>query len=189
MRTTKKEELPSDFYERIRSKIQRRIGRTLRLAGRVADLGCGDCELAQYLAQNWRQHVIGIDISDDTIPKDRHYDPNVDLHCIHHNAQHLDFMKEASMDAVVMKYALHEMTYRHKILREAYRILRPGGTILIVEFPKGSLAQDLWNENYFTPDQLRNMLEKAGFCEVRVRLPFRSQIAWVQGWKPMVNAQ
>ncbi|MCD6386620.1 class I SAM-dependent methyltransferase [Candidatus Sumerlaeota bacterium] len=185
MSTSKKQKIPSDYYERIGRRIQCRIGQTLRLAGRIVDLGCGNCELAQYLAKTYRQSVIGIDISDDTIPKGRH--SNLDLRCICRDARHLDFIKEAGMDAVVMKFALHEMKYPQKILREAYRVLRPGGTILIVEFPKNSLAQRLWNENYFTPKQLGNMLKKAGFCEVKVRLPYRAQITWAQGWKPISN--
>jgi ubiquinone/menaquinone biosynthesis C-methylase UbiE len=189
MPTAKNHEFPNDFYDRNRLRIQRRIGRALRLAGRVVDLGCGNCELAQYLAQSWRQHVIGIDISDDAIPKDPHHDSGVDLRCISSNAEHLDFLTEGDTDAVVIKYALHEMTHPNKILREAYRILRPGGTILIVEFPRDSLAQELWDEDYFTPDQLHSMVEEAGFREVSVRLPFQSQIAWVRGWKPKLNSK
>ena len=181
-------ELPPDFYEKIRPDIHRRIGRALRLAGRVVDLGCGNCVLARYLARVWDQHVIGIDISPDALPKDMHRRKDVDLRCIRHDAEHLGFLRDSSVDAVVCKWALHEMAHPRKILREALRILRPGGTILLVEFPRDSLAQRLWNENYFRPDQLRDLLVEAGFREVRVRLPFKEQLLWVRGWKPPVPA-
>jgi len=177
-------ELPPDFYGRIRPEIHRRIGRTLRLAGRVVDLGCGNCVLAQYMARKWRQHVIGIDISGDVLPRDTHRFRDVDLRCIRHDAEHLEFLNDSSVDAVVSKWALHEMVHPSKILCEAWRILRPGGAILVVEFPRESLAQRLWNEEYFTPEELRSLLVDAGFCEVRVRLPFQKQLLWVQGWKP-----
>jgi len=180
--------LPSDFYERIRPEIRRRIGRALRLAGRVVDLGCGNCALARHLAGSWRQHVIGIDISPNPLPRGNHRRKDVDLRCIHHDAERLEFLKDASTDAVVSKWALHEMAHPRRILREALRILRPGGTILLVEFPRDSLAQRLWNENYFPPRELREMLKDAGFREVRSRLPFQEQILWVRGWKPGVRA-
>ena len=187
MLTPKKQDIPSDFYEQIRFDLQRRIGKTLRLARNIADLGCGNCELSKYLAERWGQHVIGIDVTNDSLPKKKHNHPHIDLNCIHHNAEHINFLKKADMDAVVIKFALHEMIHPHKILQQAYRILRPGGTILIVEFPKDSLAQRLWNEDYFTPQQLRGMLHKAGFREIKVRLLFQTQIAWAQGWKLMAT--
>lgn len=176
-------EFASDFYERRRPEIRRRIGRALRLAGRVVDLGCGNCVLARYLAQTWRQHVVGIDISPDALPKDMHRRTDINLRCIRHDAEHLGFLADSSVDAVVSKWALHEMTHPRKILREALRILRPGGTVLIVEFPRDSLAQRLWNENYFEPWQLRAMLTQAGFREVRIRLAFQAQLMWARGWK------
>jgi len=189
MPAPKKINVPSDYYEQIRLQLQRRIVRALRLARHIADFGCGNCELSQYLAQALHQNVIGIDISKNSLPKKKHEFPNIKLRCICHNAERLSFLKKESMDAVVMKYALHEMTQPHKILKEAYRIIRPGGTILIVEFPKDSLAQKLWNEDYFTPNQLRKMLKNAGFCEVKVKLLFQSQIEWAQGWKPTIRGQ
>ncbi len=128
--------------------------------------------------------MIGIDISADALPKNPHPEPGIDLRCLRHDAEHLNFLADSSVDAVVAKWSLHEMAHPDSILREAWRILRPGGSILIVEFPRDSLAQRLWNENFFRPEQLRNMLLRAGFREVRVSLPFQKQILWGRGWKP-----
>jgi len=176
-------EFDSDFYQRLRPQIRHRIGRALRLARRIVDLGCGNCILARQLAHEWRQHVIGIDISSGVLPSEIKDTADLDLRCIRHDAEHLGFLPESSVDAVVSKWALHEMAHPLAILREARRILRPGGTILIVEFPKDSLAQRLWDENYFDPGGLRSLLVDAGFCEVRIRLPFRGQLLWARGWK------
>ena len=41
------------------------------MARRVLDLGCGRCELADYLALAYEQEVTGVDISDEKFPKRR----------------------------------------------------------------------------------------------------------------------
>jgi len=51
--------LSHEFYERIKPRLHQRIGRELRLAGQVLDLGCGACELVRYLAHTYSQHVTG----------------------------------------------------------------------------------------------------------------------------------
>ena len=50
-------------------------------------------------------------------------------------------MAEASYDRVVIFILLHEQPpeYRRKTLREAYRVLKPGGTIVLVDF-----ANSVW---------------------------------------------
>ena len=86
------------------------------------------------------------------------------------------------MDAVVSMWALHEMEDPAGMLREAWRVLRPGGEILILDFPRGSLAQRLWNEKYYTIRQMDHMLRQAHFEEVRVKTIERGQIAWASGY-------
>ena len=175
---------PDDFYRRIKCRLHERIGRELRLAGRVLDLGCGSCDLVEYLAETYRQKVIGIDISPGSFPPKRHTHGGVRFRCLAKDATHIDSVPDGSVDAVVTMWALHEMRHPRAILREAFRVLRPGGKMLVVDFPRGSLAQKLWDEDYFTIEQLREMLAAAGFDAVRARLIERGQIAWADGHKP-----
>ena len=58
-----------DFYERIKPRLHERIGRELRLARRVLDLGCGSCDLVRYLAETCHQEVIGVEIVPDSFLK------------------------------------------------------------------------------------------------------------------------
>jgi len=88
------------------------------------------------------------------------------------------------MDAVVVMWALHEMKHAKRILLEARRVLRPGGEILIVEFPRDSLAQRLWDEDYYSLEELAAMLDNAGYQETTVRLIERRQILWARGFRP-----
>ena len=88
------------------------------------------------------------------------------------------------MDAVIMFWALHEMAHPRKILTETRRILRPGGELVIVEFPEDSLAGRMWDEKYYNPDQVRELLERSGFEELAVRLIERGQVLWAQAYQP-----
>ena len=176
--------LPEDFYDRIEAQLRRRIGRELRLARRVLDFGCGSCELVRYLAETYQQRVTGVDILSTSFPKRVRSSVRKRIQCIQKDAAHLDFAADRSMDAVVMKWALHEMEQPDSVLREAVRILRPGGELLIVDFPRDSLAQELWDENYYSPDEVKERLLEAGFHEVRVRLIAQKQVIWARGFRP-----
>ncbi|MGB2986378.1 MAG: class I SAM-dependent methyltransferase [Phycisphaerae bacterium] len=176
--------LKRNFYDRIKPRLYRRIGREVRLAGRVLDLGCGACGLVRYLAQAYGQHVTGVDISSVDFPKRPRSSGNARIRYVQKDAAHLDFAANESVDAVVVMWALHEMKHAGRILREARRVLRPGGEILIVEFPRDSLAQRLWDEDYYTPEELAAMLDNAGYQETTARLIERRRIIWARGFRP-----
>jgi ubiquinone/menaquinone biosynthesis C-methylase UbiE len=176
--------LSDDFYEGIRTRLRRRIGRELRLARRVLDLGCGSCELVRYLAEAYRQQVTGVDVSSGSFPKRRRSRGGVRFRCIRRDATRLGFVADGSVDAIVMTWTLHEMDRPEAILTEARRVLRPGGEILVVDFPKGSVAQRLWNEDYYRPGEIRTLLERAEFEDVSVRLIYRGQVIWARGRGP-----
>ena len=176
--------VPDDFYGKIRRRLYQRIGRELALAHRILDLGCGNCDLVRFLRKAYEQRVTGVDISNNRMP--RQDDPSRSqspMRCIQGNAGHLAFLKDGAVDAVITTWAVHEMEDAGAAVREAYRVLRPGGEMLIVDFPKGSLAQRLWNEAYLTDSEVSNLLESAGFVRVRVRKIFREQVIWAVGFR------
>jgi len=183
-----KEHLSENFYDEIKSRLQRRIGRELRLARYVLDLGCGPCELVRYLANAYGQKVTGVDISSDSFPHEQHRSrQGAGFDCIRKDASALDFAADGSVDAVVMVWALHEMEKPEVILAEACRVLRHGGELLVVEFPRESLAQELWDEDYYRPSEVQSLLREAGFIDIRVRLIECKQVIWAKGYRPMFH--
>jgi len=174
--------VPDTFYQTYRPRLERRIDREMRAAHRIVEVGCGNCQLATRLADTDGREVIGVDIRDANFPQPPGRVPH--RRCVHADARHLDFLATGTIDAVVAVWALHELAAPMAVLREAKRTLRPGGELLIVDFPKGSLAQRLWNERYYTTTQVAQMLKRAGLARVEARRIARSQITWARGYRP-----
>jgi SAM-dependent methyltransferase len=115
------EELKDDFYERIKPHLHKRIGRELRLARHVLDLGCGSCDLVRYLAETCRQEVTGVDVISRRFPRRRRSHEGVPFRCLRRDAARLPFAADGSADAVVTMWALHEMKRPQAILAETRR--------------------------------------------------------------------
>jgi len=181
------EGLGEDFYKRMKPRLHKRIGRELRLARHVLDFSCGSCDLVRYLAATCRQEVTGVDVVSDDFPKRRRCREGVRFRCLRRDATRLPFAADGCADAVVTMWALHEMKQPRAILAEARRVLRPGGELLVVDFPKDSLAQKLWDEDYYRPDEVKHLLEETGLSDIRVRLIERGQVIWARAYQPMAE--
>ena len=119
--------LPDDFYDKTKPRLYQRLGRELRLAYRVLDLGCGACELARYLSETYGQKVTGIDISADSFPNNRNITKNSKrIRCIRKDAARLTFIRNETIDAAIMFWALHEMKNSQAVLQESHRVLFSG---------------------------------------------------------------
>jgi len=176
-------ETADDYYERIERRVHRRIARELHSAKRIVDVGCGDCGLARLLAGDGKdRRVTGVDVSETKFPNTR--GPRGRLRCVKADARALAFLRRGEFDAAVSLYSLHELASPAACLREVRRLLRPGGEVLVVDFPKGSLAQRLWNEGYYTTGEVAAMLRRAGFVKVSARRTARRQLTWATAFKP-----
>ncbi len=109
---------------------------------RVLDLGCSIGQCTTELKQKYPDaEVWGLDIG---LPLLRYAhmratDLNVDVHFQQGLAEKLDHA-DGSFDAVFAYILFHE-TPEHTfeaIVQEAYRVLRPGGTLTVIDAPNGS---------------------------------------------------
>jgi len=175
----------SDVRDELKQRLFWRIGRELRLAGRILDLGCGAPDLHRYLAKTYRQRVTGVETALGELTARRDCSPGGLVRCIRGVASRLHyFVRDSSKDAVVMMWTLHRAKQPLRVLEEAYRVLRPGGEIVIVDFLQGAAAERLCRVDYFRPEEVRGLLKKTAFCDTDVQLIEQEQIIWARGFRP-----
>jgi len=137
----------------------------------VADLGAGEGTLSQLLAQR-AEKVIAVDLS----PKMVEYAQQL----AHKNGLHnLEFrigdienppIDPNSIDLAILSQALHHAENPQRAIDSAYRILKPGGRLIILDLLQHNFteARELYADRWlgFSESQLFSMLEKSGFTEI-----------------------
>jgi ubiquinone/menaquinone biosynthesis C-methylase UbiE len=154
------------FYENLKYKIFRQIQLRLNEGERVLDIGCGDCKLVEYLAKKEKIKITGIDKNGAKLPDTQNVQYKKfmgKMHCVKANAASMKQFADKSFSAVVSVYSLHEFSNVHRVLSECRRVLKKNGKIIAVDFLSGTLADRSREEEYYTQEQLRDMLEEAGF--------------------------
>ena len=137
----------------------------------VADLGAGEGTLSQLLAQR-AEKVIAIDLS----PKMVEYSQNL---AISNGIHNLEFrigdiesppIEENSIDLAILSQALHHAENPQQAIDAAFRILRPGGRLIILDLLQHSFseARELYADRWlgFSESHLSSMLHKSGFSRV-----------------------
>lgn len=99
-----------------------------RRFSRALDIGCGEGRLCRMLHQ-LRIPVVGIDPTEELISHARQLDPSGDYRL--GRGESLDF-GEADFDLVISCLSLVDIADYRTAIREMSRVLKPGGTLLIV---------------------------------------------------------
>jgi ArsR family transcriptional regulator len=137
----------------------------------VGDLGCGTGHTTAALAP-FVARVIAVDDSDAMLAAARERigeRPNVELRAGRLEALPID---DAALDVAVLSLVLHLAVDPPAALREAARVLRPGGCLLVVDMQPHEREDyriamgHLWLG--FAPDQLDGWLTGAGFASPRL---------------------
>ncbi|MFS8820414.1 class I SAM-dependent methyltransferase [Synechococcus sp. W60.1] len=116
-------------YERLRKLPLQGI--QIHPQERVLDLCCGPAEVTPLLAE-LSQQVVGLDASPKALAAARKRLPQVEF--VEAFAQDMPF-PNASFDWVHTSLALHELSLAdlEQVLREVWRVLKPGGGLLILD--------------------------------------------------------
>ncbi len=156
-------------YDDLEPKIHQRIAEAVADAVPVLDIACGDGRLIGFIASGSGCKTYGVDISVSHLAEARE---KAEARGISHlvllaagDAQKLCFLDE-SFGSLIMLYSLHEIQRLPQALKEARRVLRPGGKFIVVDPIKGGKAETLWNENYYGLAEIKSMLTHAGFSEL-----------------------
>jgi len=149
-------------------------GLKLKAGDKILDIGCGTGAFLSDIRKKIKNiKCYGIDISKDAISLNK--DKNISL--LQADMENLPY-KNNSFSAIFSLGTVEHSPNTEKILKEVYRVLKPGGRVLITVPNKISFFHitknikmlfgkwDLGYEKSFSPRHFRKLLENAGFIQI-----------------------
>ena len=125
--------LSANIDKRWRRRVVKRLKPLLPQGARVLDIGCGTGDLSIELFENTAAEVTGIDFCAPMLKLAKTKAP--ELQFIEGDALRLPFA-EASFDGLTIGFALRNLADVERGLRELLRVLKPNGTVAILEFSR-----------------------------------------------------
>lgn len=130
----------SAFFRDLYATLAKEVSAELT-SGKVLDAGCGPGDLALRLAElRPGLRVVGIDVSSDMVrlaARRASGSPQAArLRFERADVADLSAFPDASFEAVVSSIALHHWRRPERALEELWRVLRPGGFVLLVDFDR-----------------------------------------------------
>ena len=139
----------------------------------IADLGAGEGLVSQLLAHRARQ-VWCIDNSPRMVEVGTSLARKNALANLTYKLGDIEQvpLADKSVDLAILSQALHHAQHPQKAVDEAYRILRPGGQLLVLDLNEHTFekARELYADVWlgFKESALHAFLKKAGFAKVEV---------------------
>lgn len=155
----------------------------------ILDVGCGTGRLAGRLLERFPDsQVWGLELSDGMIRAARRSEAagSGRLHLVQGDSERLPFASD-TFDAITCTHCFHHFPRQDRVVAEMFRVVRPGGRVLIIDGDRdrlwGRLLYDIFvvmvegPVRHLTGQAFRSLYEAAGFAEVSQRrrrgpLPF-----------------
>ncbi len=180
---------------------------------KLADIAGGTGDIARKFIENGGESAYVIDINFEMISSGlKQTNKNKNMHWIAASAENIP-IPDNSFDRATIAFGLRNITNRDKALKEIFRILKPGGRFICLEFSK--VENDILKKIYdnwafkFMPligeritgnkeaysylvesirmfpkqIELSEMFSKAGFARIRYRNLSNGIVALHSGWK------
>ena len=147
----------------------------------IIDLGCGDGTLTIEMAK-FASHVIGVDNNPEMLASAGQRIERLGLKNVSLLAENVNKLSvsDKSLDIVFFSQSLHHLDDPESGFKEAARVLRPGGQVLVMELAKHTedwVLEKLGHKwQGFEKEVLLDFMEQAGFKHLYSEiLPFRRQ--------------
>lgn len=137
----------------------------------VGDLGCGTGQVAASLAP-YVARVIAVDRSEDMLQAARRRLGDLENVEVRRGALEALPVQDGELDAATLLLVLHHLSDPAEALREAARVLKPGGRVLISDMLPHD--REVYRQQMghvwlgFSRESLGRMLDAAGFEKVRI---------------------
>jgi MPBQ/MSBQ methyltransferase len=159
-RTTNQREACENLMEKLLSFIPKK-------QGRILDVACGLGATTRYLLKYYRPaNVTGINIGEKQLQICRKNAPGCTF--LRMDATELDF-RDNSFDSIICVEAAFHFDTREKFVREVYRVLKPGGYLVLSDILMSRWAPHQPEANYTKNlEEYQKLFIHAGFRNVTI---------------------
>ena len=182
-----RQEKSKRYFDAVAGRLGKKYcpGRSWEAVGRLlltlaprqvyADLGAGEGLISQLLAARAKK-VIAVDLSPRMVEVGRDLAKRSGLKNLEYRLGDMDHppIRPGSVDVAILSQALHHAVHPPRALEAAWKILRPGGTLLVLDLVEHSFeaAREMYADVWlgFSPAELARLLREAKFEGVSVEV-------------------
>lgn len=182
-----RQEKSKRYFDAVAGRLGKKYcpGRSWEAVGRLllalaprqvyADLGAGEGLIAQLLAARAKK-VIAVDHSPRMVEVGRDLAKRSGLKNLEYRLGDMEQppIRPGSVDVAILSQALHHAVHPPRALEAAWKILRPGGTLLVLDLVEHTFeaAREMYADVWlgFAPAELARLLREGGFEGVVVEV-------------------